>query len=71
MRPSVRQIRNVGMRVIIPGNIMVPNMMMNKTLRPGKRKRAKPYATMAQVRISPPIANTVVKIVFKKNWVSG
>jgi hypothetical protein len=58
--------RKVGIKVMMLGNIIVESIIKKSTLRPGKRKREKPYATSETEINSAVIAKRVMNRVLER-----
>ena len=65
--PSFTHMAYVGMTVTIEGRKMVEMSSRNRKLRPGKRNRAKPYATRVHETSTPTIPTTAMKTVLNNS----
>src|SRR4051794_25533973 len=66
-QPSQVKITYVGRRVTWNGRMIVAMRTTNRTFRPGKRNRAKPYATSTDESTAPIVLSTAIAIVLKNS----
>ena len=70
-QPRLKKSRYWGMTVTCPGSIIVLSKSANSTLRPAKRNRPNPYATIEPVSKVPTTEAPVTNTVFLKYRVNG